>query len=368
MIDSGVEAIATDNQEIGAAPADAVIETDSHAADEAELGAVWDDNNVEESAQSRDETGRFVSDATETSTPVEGEGEVAETAPETSTPEATDVPLPSNWQGMEEQWKAIPAELRHDIAERENNVHKSMSEQGRQIGAMKPVNDVIEQNMDQFVNIKGQDGNPVQAQDAINYLFQINRDMNANPVETILKFAQTFGVSEQVAAGLGVNGQPPKEGGNESVLLEKIAGLERSIQGMQNPANIDRQITDKLQQANAERDADAMISRLTKDKPLYAEIPEAQMGQFITMTQRKLGPDASMEEVFNQAYDMAIHADPNLRAKVAAANAAATADPDKVAKAKKANGVNVTSTSSGKSRQLSQEEELGNAYDEAQRK
>jgi hypothetical protein len=64
---------------------------------------------------------------------------------------------------------------------------------------------------------------------------------------------------------------------------------------------------------------------------------------------------------------MAINADPDLRTKAAALKAAAANDPGRVAAAKRANETNIRSTSTDKGRKLSEEEELGLAWDKAQR-
>ena len=76
---------------------------------------------------------------------------------------------------------------------------------------------------------------------------------------------------------------------------------------------------------------------------------------------------ATQETVLKNALDMAINADPDLRTKAAALKAAAANDPGRVAAAKRANETNIRSTSTGKERKLTEEEELALAWDKAQR-
>jgi len=381
MSDLGVEAIAPapeaeTNPTQPASDAGFSLPNDDSGDDKA-LDAIWDKANGESSSEKNrdDATGRFVSQeaenpAVEDPTPVEGEGEAADVAPETSTPEATDVPLPSSWRGLEATWGEIPVELRGVIAGHEAKLHSTLSEQGKQLSEYKPVNDVIEKYATDFQSVKLGDGSTPTAAQTIDYLFSMNKAMEINPVETILQFADSFKVREQVAAKLGEVSAPP-EGGENSVLLEEIAGLKRdlqsSLQSMQDPARINDQISVRLQEDQQLRDASDLISRFKADKPLYDEIPEKHMDNFIELTMQTLGEHASAEEVLAGAYDMGINAIPALRAKIAAEIPAAKTDPKKVADAKRANGVNVTSTSSGKTRQLTDDEELGAAYDNAQR-
>lgn len=331
--------------------------------DEGELGAVWDrferDNGAER------ENGRFVSPDPEKRVPLEGGAEEGQ-ADTSSTPDVVSVPLPANWQGKEEAWSKVPADLKPVLAEIDGGLHRTLSDQGRQISAFKPVLDVIERNKNLFDgSVKDENGRAITPAAGIEYLFNVQKAMDINPVETILTIADRYGARDKLAAALG---QKPAEGQQGTQELRSvIAGLEQRIAALTNPAAIDERINRKLTEKAADEAAEAEIGRLAKDKPLYSEISEEDMVDSIHKARRKLGDAASKEAVFNLAYDMAVHADPDLRAKAAAAKPAAVADPKKVEAAKRANGVNVTSTSSGKGRALTEDEELAEAYDKAQK-
>src|SRR5262249_9544936 len=132
---------------------------------------------------------------------------------------------------------------------------------------------------------------------------------------------------------------------------------------MADPSKIDQRITRKLDEERETDKVNELISRVSKDMPLYDQIPEPDLVSFIHMAKQKLDGTASQEAVLKRAYDMAINADPDLRAKAAALKSAAAADPDRIAAAKRANETNIRSTSTGKTRQLTPEEELGAVYD-----
>jgi hypothetical protein len=70
--------------------------------------------------------------------------------------------------------------------------------------------------------------------------------------------------------------------------------------------------------------------------------------------------------ILQKAYDMAINANPDIRAKVRAAEAKATAgnpDPKRAAAVRNAVSINVKSSNSGKERIMTEEEAMASAYD-----
>lgn len=335
---------------------------------DADLGAVWD--RLERDNGAARDNGKFASaktiehDPSEAKTgnePLEGgEGE-ASAAAEPSTPEAVEVPLPSSWRGKEELWGKIPADLKEPLRAHQEELHKTLSQQGQALSAYKPIGDVVQKFGDYF------DGRTAtyKPHEAIEYLFNIQRSMDANPVETLLQIADTYELRPKLAEMFG--GQGGGEGNNESVLLAKISQLESTIRGMADPSRIDQRISERLKEDREFSQVEQEISRVSKDMPLYAEIPEADLVHFINRSWEKLGNTASKEAVLKSAYDMAINADPDLRAKAAAQKSAATTDPARVAAAKRANESNIRSTSTGKTRDLTDDELLGQVWDKNQR-
>lgn len=333
-----------------------IVNDDSDAA----LEAIWNKNERDNGAE-RD-GGKFVSPDPEKRAEAEPlEGGEGEGQPDSSTPAA--VPLPANWQGMDEVWGKLPAEDRAKLAVHQADLHARMSDQGRQLAGFKPIAEIIEKNGKYFNgSIKGADGNPVTPAQGIEYLFNVQQAMDANPVDTILSIADRYGARDKLAAALG---QPAPQG--DQALRQEIAGLKQQLSTLVNPATIDERINRKLQEQADAKAAGEEVSRLAKDKPLFSDIPEKRMVNFINDAWDRLGSTASKEAVFNLAYDMAVNADPDLRAKAAAAKAPAVTDPKKLDGAKRANGVNVTSTSSGKGRALTEDEELELVFDKNQK-
>lgn len=337
---------------------------------DSDLGAIWDRLERDNGA-ARDASGKFTSvgalelgepDQREEEKPLEGgEGE-ASAAAEPSTPVAVEVPLPSNWRGLEETWAKIPAELRESIKAHEDKLHQTLSQQGQALSAYKPIGDVIQKYGDYFGGPRGN----YKPAEAIDYLFNLQRAMDDNPVETLLQIADTYELRPKLTELFGGQGGEQPQSDN-SVLLAEINQLKTIIRNMGDPSKIDERISTKLSEERLSAQVNEEISRVSKDMPLYNDIPEADLVHFIQRSWAKLGDTASREAVLKSAYDMAINADPDLRAKAAALKSAAVQDPAKVAAAKRANESNIRSTSTGKGRELTDDELLAQVWDKNQR-
>lgn len=326
--------------------------------DDTALGAVWDQLERDNGA-ARGTDGKFTNtngeggEALPIDPPQEGEG-TGEEGDEagSSTLTASGAPLPANWNGMDEDWAKIPADVQAKIATREGELHSRMSEQGRQIGTYKPVYDVVDQNRDLFNGKKRDDGGEITPAFAVQFLMEAQRQIDANPVASLIQIADRYGMRQHLAAAL--NGQVPIP--------------QTPQQPAMSPAEIQRIVQEALTKNATVHSANEELSRFAAGKPLYAEISEDDMVHSIHKARNRLGDTASKQAVFDLAYDIAVNADPDLRAKAAATKKAAASDPKRVADAKRANGVNVTSTSTGKARELTEDELLGQAFDDIQNK
>lgn len=340
-------------------------------ADDAALEAIWNRNERDHGAER--ENGKFASPSRETGKESPGGDGGEGLASDGLTPDAGSVPLPANWQGIKggvadnvkQAWEKAPAELRKFVADREQELQGRLSDHGRQASTYKPVQEVIDKFGHYFDPQKGRklaDGSTVTPAKAIEFLFQAQANLDNAPVESIMSIIDMYGVRDKIAAAFG---HTVPQGENE--LRQEIAGLKSMLSSVHNSASIDDRINQRLQERDGITAANEELSRLSADKPLYSEIPEKRMVNFINDAWDRLGATASKEAVFNLAYDMAVNADPDLRAKAAAAKPAATRDAGKVDAAKRANSVNVTSTASGKARVLTEDEELAAVFDRNQK-
>ncbi len=170
-----------------------------------------------------------------------------------------------------------------------------------------------------------------------------------------------YGARQALAHALGVQAAPNSSAG---VSPAEIKALIRDA--MSEVSTRQATEAEELDRINA---AEKELDRLSKGKPLYSEIAEDDMVYAINKARGRLGEAASIDAVFDLAYDMAVNADPDLRKKAAAVQKKPAAeDPKKIEGAKRASSVNLTSTSTGKARELSEDELLAKAFDEAQDK
>lgn len=336
------------------------------ASDDAALLAAWD--QIErDNGSARGEDGKFVSSAEEETgdegpSAAEEAGTAAQEATESGEqtgaqeepPATPTTPLPANWVGLDAEWGKIPAEVQEKIAGHQAQLHARMSDQGRQIAELRPLADITTRNRDLFDGRKMPDGRAATAQTSIEALFAAQRGLEADPLGTLLEIADMYGVRQHLAQALGTNPAPEQPGVSRAE-LERISRAEAA-----------RVANEALSEHQRDREGEELIGRLSKDKPLFQEIPSEAMIFHINNAKAQLGEAASPEAVFNLAYDMAVHADPKLRAKIAAPPKPQipTPDPRKAEGAKRAASVNLTSTSTGRGRQLTEDELLARTYDQ----
>ncbi|TRD03805.1 hypothetical protein FJV76_14300 [Mesorhizobium sp. WSM4303] len=326
-----------------AIPDAAVIDHD------AELGAVWD--KLERDNGAERENGKFVSPDPEKRTesaapPPAAEEEEAGKAVSTPDEPAPLPPVP----GLEEVWEAIPAEAKAKLAAKVAEDSGRITDLSRQVGSFKQINEVVRKHKDLYENRKMPDGSPVTATTAMDFLFNAQRKLDQHPASGIIDIIDNYGPEVRAELAAILTGQKT---------------VQRPSQPATPPVDVEALVEQKLQSFLEAQKGEEEIGRLSKDKPLFSEIDPDDMVHHINTAWKKLGQAASKEAVFNEAYDRAVNADPVLRAKAAAAKAP-VAKPQTTEAAKRANSVNLTSTSSGKTRALTEDELLAAAWDKSQ--
>lgn len=341
------------------APADTTIPaavvadaTPAVVSEDQQLESAWAKLHPQDRVE-RGDGGKFVSPAKpNTETPPEG-GEGGAAPAEAS---AADVPLPANWNGLDEVWGKIPADARAAIAEHQQQQHAKLSDMGRKVAQYEPLQQAAAEFAEYFNgSLKDANGQPINPADGIRYLANIQRMMDKDAESTILSIIDTYGVRDKVAARLGVKAGEAPANDQTTTLLDKIDRLEKHIlaNGL-DPSKVE-QIVDRREQQRAHEEE---VIRLTSAKPLMSEIPEKRMVFFINEAWEKLGPDATKAAVLDHAYNAAIDADPALRAKSQAATQAAKDAAAKAEAAKRGTSVNVKSTGTGAPRVVSDDDAM----------
>lgn len=330
---------------------------------DAEMDKVWNRLQVNNGAD-RAEDGKFQSPDQEKRAAAEAanqaplEGGEGEEQPVAAA--VTDVPLPANWKGKDELWAKLAPDVRAEIAEHQKEQHAQLSDYGRLRSVYGPIEAVVQEFGDYFKDgrLKMGDGSPLTPAAGMAYLFNIQRQMDTDPVNTALNIIDTYGIRDQLAAALGAkapNGTAnPDPAARENLLLQKIDRLEARLAQAADPSRVEQVVEEKISRTRFDEE----VSRMAKAKPLYDRIDPDDMVFQINKAWKKLGNDAPVASVFDHAYNAAIEADPALRALAKAANAAAEDTAAKAVAAKKASSVNVKSSSAGKPRALTDDEAL----------
>jgi hypothetical protein len=345
--------------------ADTPAPTEAQSED-AVLAATFD-RLVTNNGADRGEGGKFTTpDGKEA--PVGGEAEAGgeqgvDRAP--PSPAATPAPahLPQNIKGL---WDGMSEDARKAWAAHVTETDRKFGEQGKVLGQIKPFHDEFAAAMSKFPEFKSL--TPTEMAAGAVRLAGVQLAMNKNPVGTILEVAKQFNVMDKLAQVFGGQGKPaaPGDQGQLVASLErKIAGLEAELKASSNPEKLRETVSATIDQKMKWNEAASAFAEWSKDLPHYADV-EATLPTFVKMVIEQKGLARPPKEILAEAYDMAINANPEVRAKVRAAEATATAanqDPKRAEAAKKAASINVKPSATGKERVLTEDEILAATYD-----
>lgn len=370
---------------IDAATETAVIESDAGTSTVSEddvYGSAYDrlmadrsegEQQASTEGQARDENGRFATAAekpqeakandakAEQDGAKEGDAETAKQAQQGEEIAPAPAHLPND---IKAAWAEIPAQARAALLTHTQEQDRKFGELGRQMEAYKPIRE-IEQEFAEYFN--GTKGNYKPAE-AMKYLFTLQRKMDSDPIGTIYEIANTYGIANQLAQ--------PTDGTREIASLHQtIKELQGQLAKQNDPSNLEATVSRVMEN----RTFTEAMNRFASEQPFYAEV-EASLPAFIEMAWTRLGDTADRMTVLETAYDMAVNAIPEVRAKAQAAKeqqtseANAGSDVSKAAKdaaakrkdaAERAASINVKSTTTGKTTFASEDDALGAAFDRA---
>lgn len=310
---------------------------------DAELLAVYERGNKPE-AEAAEE-----SDAEEGIEEVEGE-EVAEAEAVEEVKAPSDIP-----QTLRAIWKDIPETAREAIQKDRNDLNRRLSDAGRQIQGISPIRDVLVQAVKQYPAMANLQ--PQEVAQQVFHLAGISQKFETDPVGTMMGLIQQHNMGQAVFQAL--SGQNPTQDAQGAVALQnRINQLEQQLQRATSPDYLREQVTSITTQERTMGD----IQQFAANAEHWAEMEE-HLPQVIPLAQQKLGEGAASAAVLEAAYNMALEIfKPDAKAQEAAPKAVSN-DADAAARALKAKSVNVSSSSSGKPRKMTEDEELRRVYE-----
>lgn len=308
--------------------------------DEPDYGAVYDKLTAEEAPE------------TPTEAPEAAE-EVAQ-PPQEAVEAPTDVPV-----ALRKHWQALPEDAREAVLSSQREMSRKLSDMGRQVQGISPIRDVLVDAVKANPAIANM--RPEELARDVMELAQFSAAFKSKPLETFITLAQKHGMTDALRQALG--GQP--QAAQQTATLQKeIAALKQQLARAADPEFIREQVSAVTMQERVMSDVQAFAA----EQEHWGEV-EAFMPDVIQLV-RKAMPDASGKDVLARAYDVALQTyRPDLKAKAqAAVEAAATPDPERTQAALKAKSINVTGRTTGKPREMTEEEIYSAAYDRAVRK
>lgn len=309
---------------------------------EPDYGAVYDKLTADEPAEA-------VEPAPEAVEAVEA----PEPAPE-AVEAPTDVPV-----ALRKHWGALPEDAREAVLSSQREMSRKLSDMGRQVQGIAPIRDVLLDAVKANPAIANMRPDEV-ARDVME-LAKVSADFRSKPLETFLSLAQKHNMVDALRQALG--GQP-QAAQQTATLQNELRELKQQLARAANPEFIREQVSAVTMQERVLSDVQAFAA--TQEH--WQEV-EAYMPKVIPLI-REAMPDASGKDVLAKAYDLALQTyRPELKAKAqAAVEAAAQPDPERTQAALKAKSINVTGRTTGKSREMTEEEIYSAAYDRAVRK
>lgn len=321
----------------------AVEQTPAPISEDDALAAVWDNmtaDGVEEAEAPETE------EATEEA-PVEAQE---------AAPEAAPVEPPSDLPAsIKAKWADMPADAQEAVLSSHRDLSRKLADQGRVVSAARPVYDVLVQAAQEIPTLR--DMTPQQIAQDVLQMARIQAQVANDPVRTLMGIAEQYGATEGLRAALGGQAAPEAAQTNMA-LVQEVRQLRAQLQQVATPAAIEARVQETITGKEVER----MVMDYATSKPFWNDA-EPIIAQMIPLAQQKLGEQASRKDILDAAYDMAIHADPALREKVAAAaKAPVQPDPARLAAQMKAKSVNVASRP-GQGKPLTEDQALSAVWD-----
>ena len=216
------------------------------------------------------------------------------------------IDMPKSWSADRAAiWEAMSPEAREVIAQREQDAHKQISQQGQQIAQFEPVTRILEQ----YAGLFQRTG--VNVETGLANLLNAAERMDSNPRAAIQYFADTYGVDLREMAGL-----QPGEGATPETaqLLNHIRQLEARLD--ENSQRIDRD--ESLRQQAELKSVQEKIDAFSKDKPDWADLEKDVMTEIVGLKASiasGLIPQKAPEDILALAYERAQKNNPDAWAK-----------------------------------------------------
>jgi hypothetical protein len=318
----------------------AAVEQTPAESDRDALGAIYDKLTAESPIE---ETQPTPADA------AKPEVAAVEAAPAVEEP-PTDIPA-----AVRQHWATIPKEARDAFLSSQRESGRKLAESGRLVSGVKPVVDVLHRAVKEIPGL--QQMKPEQVAHDVFEGAKMVAAIRQNPVANIINLAKQHGAFDALKAHLA--GQPAQQADQSQAMAREIRELKQQLSQVSDPGRTANAVSQIL----AERETQNFVTGFAAERAENWAVVEPFIPNMIPLAKQRLGANASAKDVLTEAYEMAIHAHPDLRAKMqAAAQAPAVSDPARLAAQRAAKSVNVTSQP-GKPQPATERAAMGAVWD-----
>jgi hypothetical protein len=339
----------------------AVVETPAEitpeaaeAAERAEMSRVYRESRPDEAGAKPD----AAADAS-VPPPAEEAAEKPETLAEVTAPTF----LPDAAKAV---WGQIPEAGRVALEKSYQEMTGKLANATRTERAVRPIYDVVIKAAQEIPTLA--DMTPQQIATDVFTMARLQGQFREKPVETLIGLAQQNGHLDALRAALAGDAAGAQQ---STALAQEVRQLREQLAKVADPNMIDQRVSQQIMQRNLESEVDAFAATAEHWNSLVqtdaeGNVTRNDIATMLPLARDKKGHGASAKDVLALAYDMAVNADPELRAKIKAA-VAPLADPRKAADAARAASINVSSRGGSEPATQSERETLRQAYRSAQR-
>jgi hypothetical protein len=291
---------------------EAPTETDMRLPSEAPEPAAADDAEpASPQERARNERGQFIKADGTVDTEAEA-ARVPDADPDTATPEKPSTApseMPTSWSAdAKAEWSKLSPAVQQAVLKRETEINEG----GRRWSEEKRTYDEVLSPLQRIASASGLD-----PREGLQRLLNVEYRLRTEPDVMIAELAEAYGARLNKPQG-----EPTPQ--PQPAADPRITQLHQTVTSLQQEAH-----------ARKLADANSAIATVSKDKPHWAEV-ENDLPRFLTIVNQSK-PNASHADKLQEAYDMAVWANPATREKlIAAQTAAATKTAAERAQADKA--------------------------------
>jgi len=332
-----IEATATALVQDEAISAPEPMESNSEGDMRAEMDAIWDRNNAEETT----EDGPEAVEEPEVAEPVEAE-EATEEADTAEGKAPSELPL-----AVKKNWPSIPKEAQDAILETQREANRKLGDQGRLMQGISPIRDVLVEATK--VHPQLADMTPKQVAQEVFTLAKHAQEFRADPVKALMALAKQHGIEQNLAQAF--SGRPQTQ--ETASMAQEIRALKQQISRFSDPEFMKNQFSS----FSTEQQTTQTVEQFAASKPDWAEV-ENHMPSAISFVQAMAPAGISPQDVLSRAYDLALSQIKPEATKAkqpeAADEAVTIVDPERSRKALKAKSVNVSDRGGAKPKALTE--------------